>query len=736
MTQLFTERANYQALKAVMAALTSSFPSFSVSLTANASIPHLTGPKFTRNLFGGNEMAKYLLQLKPSALTLEDDSWLEWEATTFSASVASLYAQRQFTPSALQSFQHLNQTLATTKTLSPVVHIVMWCALLPALCEGGLLPEKVREELPALVQWFDQYFKEREAIIADAFAELGVQEPSDFLRVPRVYRMSPQLTKPFYVTTPIYYVNASPHIGHVYTTLVADCLARYHSIKGEEVFFCTGTDEHGQKVAQAAEKLGKSPMQFTTDVSHEFKECFQKMKFKYDYFIRTTDPTHEQNVQEMWAKLQSTGDIFLGAYEGWYCVSDEAFVTQQNVTDGVDRDGNPCKLSLESNNPCIWVREENYMFRLSAYKDRLLDYYRSNPGCIVPEFRRREIIRFVEKGLMDLSISRKKDTCSWGVPIPTDDKHVVYVWLDALSNYFTASRIKDGTLADYESVGIWPADVHVIGKDILKFHAVYWPAFLMAAGLPLPKKIVAHGWWTKDKKKISKSLGNVFDPVEKAIEFGHDALKYFLLRESSFGDDGDYSDRNMIHRLNGELADTFGNLVMRCVSRKINVAEVWPTMGATTDKDLAQIQLIHDLPGTADHFFGLPDIQRALMAVFDVLRAINQYTTENAPWKLVKDDPERLKTVLYIIMDGVRICTLLLSPVLSDTAKKILDQLGVPQCHRSGLLALKFGAVAAGTPLGPLSTEILFPKVEEPPLTPAGPAGAASAKPAAAGKKP
>ena len=733
MTQLITERANYQALKAVMAALSGSFPSFSVSLTTTASIPYITGPKFPRNLFGGNEMAKYLSQSQ-NALTLEEDSWLEWEATTFTASVLPLYSQRQFTPTALQSFQHLNQSLRFTKQLNPVVNIVLWCAVLPALCEGGLLPEKLRQDLPELVQWFEEYFKEREAIISDAFAELGVQEPSDFLRVPRVYRMSPQLSKTFYVTTPIYYVNASPHIGHVYSTLVADCLARYHAVKGEQVFFCTGTDEHGQKVAQAAEKLGKSPMQFTTDVSAEFKECFQQMKFKYDYFIRTTDQTHERNVQELWAKLQSTGDIYLGTYEGWYCVSDEAFVTLQNVADGVDRDGKPCKVSIESNNPVVWVKEENYMFRLSAFKDRLLEYYRSNPGCIVPEFRRREVIRFVEKGLADLSISRKKETCSWGIPIETDDKHVVYVWLDALSNYFTASRVKNGELTDFQSLGIWPADVHVIGKDILKFHAVYWPAFLLAAGLPLPKRIVAHGWWTKDKRKISKSLGNVFDPVEKANEFGHDALKYFLLRESSFGDDGDYSDRNMIHRLNGELADTYGNLVMRCVSRKINLAEVWPQMGQPNEKDLAQIQLINDLPGTADHFYNVPDVQRALMAVFDVLRALNQYTTENAPWKLVKDDAERLKTVLYIIMEGVRVCTLLLSPVLADTAVKILDQLGVPLQQRNGLAALRFGVIAAGTPLGPLSTEILFPKVDEP-NTPA--AASSAAKPAGkGGKKP
>jgi methionyl-tRNA synthetase len=300
----------------------------------------------------------------------------------------------------------------------------------------------------------------------------------------------------------------------------------------------------------------------------------------------------------------------------------------------------------------------------------------------------------------------------------------MYVWLDALSNYYTAARENNGELADLAQLGRWPPDLHVIGKDILKFHAVYWPAFLMAAGIEPPKSIVAHGWWTKDGKKISKSFGNYFDPMDKAKEYGHDPLRYFLLRESSCADDPDYSDRNMIARLNGELADTFGNLVMRATSRKINVNEIWPALGTLTEKDHAMIRCINDLPGTADHYFLIPDIQRALIAVFDVIRSLNAYTTENAPWKLVKEDPERLNTVLYIIMEGLRVASILLTPVLPETIPKVLDQLGVPPDLRRGIPAMAFGKMPSGAKIGPLSTEILFPKKEIP--TAAGEAKKAS----------
>eukprot|EP00744_Colponema_vietnamica_P008232 GILI01011765.1.p1 GENE.GILI01011765.1~~GILI01011765.1.p1 ORF type:complete len:708 (-),score=161.20 GILI01011765.1:58-2181(-) len=703
--RLVTERANHQALKVALAALDVGAANFSVSLSANAS-PTLEG--LQRPIFSCNEAVKYLLKNPP---TIEEESLLEWEEVHFSAAVRSLYTQRVLNDNVMNAFKELQGKLPTV-VQSSASKIVFWCAVLPALCQDGLLPDSSLSEIPDVVAWFNAYRDEKENSIADACASLGVQEMSDFLRVRRNYRMTAPQEKPFYVTTPIYYVNASPHIGHVYSTLIADAVARYHHVKGEQVFFMTGTDEHGQKVAQAAEKMGKTPKEFTDDVSATFKKCFEEMRLKYDYFIRTTDETHESNVKELWALLEKKGDIYLGKYEGWYCISDETFLTEQNVTDGVDKEGKPCKVSLESGHPCTWVVEENYMFRLSRFQEPILKWLKTNPRSVVPDFRRREVIRFVEGGLIDLSISRKKASCSWGIPIPGSDDHVMYVWLDALSNYYTASRVVDGKLVDPATTGRWPADLHVLGKDILKFHAVYWPAFLMAADLDLPKSLVVHGWWTKDKQKISKSLGNVFDPVEKAQTFGHDALKYFLLRESSFNDDGDYSDKNMVSRLNSELADTFGNLAMRCVAPKINVDGMWPVCGTLEDKDQAIIAQINGLAGIVDHYMLIPDIQRALISIFDVLRALNLYVTETAPWKLVTEDKTRLGTVLYVIMEGVRICTTLLQPVLCDTCPRLLDQLNVPEDLRRGPHAFEFGKMKSGTPLGKSPAEVWFAKIQ------------------------
>lgn len=359
------------------------------------------------------------------------------------------------------------------------------------------------------------------------------------------------------------------------------------------------------------------------------------------------------------------------------------------------------------------------MFRLSAFQDRLLKYYHDNPNCIVPEFRRRDVIRTVEKGLFDLSISRKRESVlNWAIPVPGNENHCIYVWLDALFNYYTASITRvapDGSESlddDFHKLNRWPADVHVVGKDILKFHAIYWPAFLISAELPLPGRLVAHGWWTKDHKKISKSLGNAFDPVEKANEFGIDALKYFLLRESNFQDDGDYSDKNMVARLNGELADTLGNLVMRCVAPKINIDGEWPQPGEYSDRDKTLISTLNSLGGTADHYYCLPDIQKALIAIFDVLRSLNGYVTEMAPWKLVKTDKERLGTVLYVTMEGLRICVMLLQPVLPAKAKEILDAMGVPEEVRTDMKHFGFGVIAPGTKIGGLTEgAVIFQKV-------------------------
>lgn len=761
--KLLSEKANSQALKVLLCSYYVKRP-VEVSLSGSYATPILHHPAFKQPIIAPNEMARVILfyNVEPTSnnggaadssngdgtaspvagltnLTLEHETWLEWEATTFTRAVHPLYTQRRQTAESLAVFSYLDKKISENDdrcVFSPAVEgkgaadptdavstffidCIVWCAVLPALCESGVLRDSEKQQLPHLVKWFNTFQKEQKTLIDNAFENLSVQEAADFLRCPRVYKVSAKVEKVFFVTSPIYYVNAAPHIGHVYSTLITDVIGRYHRVKGERVFALTGTDEHGQKVAEAAKQKQVSPYDFTAAVAGEFKKCFEQMDYSIDYFIRTTNEQHKAVVKELWTKLEQKGDIYLGRYEGWYSISDESFLTPQNITDGVDKDGNPCKVSLESGHVVTWVSEENYMFRLSAFRERLLEWYHANPGCIVPEFRRREVIRAVEKGLPDLSVSRKKETLhNWAIPVPGNPDHCVYVWLDALTNYLTGSRLrvdesgKEVSLVDdFNELERFPADVHVIGKDILKFHAIYWPAFLLSAGLPLPKKIVAHGWWTKDRKKISKSLGNVFDPVEKAEEFGYDALKYFLLRESGFSDDGDYSDKNMIARLNGELADTLGNLVMRCTSAKINVNGEWPSPAAYTEEDESLIQLIKDLPGTADHYYLIPDIQKAIIAVFDVLRAINAYVTDMAPWKLVKTDPERLRTVLYITLEGVRVTTLLLSPILPRKSVVIFDMLGVPEVHRKGIENFEFGAVPPGTRLGPaVEGEVLFSK--------------------------
>lgn len=783
--QLLTDKSNVSALRVLLAAVRLSIP-VDVQLNGSFSRPCLqrirTSSKVlekpSQMCFTPSEMLRHLLhaqsmgEVDPSfyasfgvtgqtssagsakidgkapceLFTMEQESILDFEMTTLACGLIPLYKERTYVSgldAALKELEGrlegekkgkgvvlLDRTSASAELLPGseaagnfCVRASLFAALTPAFCTGGLLTNEQQQALPLLSLWFKEFKEEHEDLLDTVYEMLGVQEVDDFIRAPRRFELSPQLPK-FYATTPIYYVNAAPHIGHVYSTLIVDVLGRYHRVKGERTFVTTGTDEHGQKVAEAASKKGMDTYEFTTSVANEFKECFQLMDIRTDMFTRTTNPHHYQIVQDIWRKLEAKGDIFLGTYHGWYSVSDEMFLTAQNVIDGVNKEGKPCKISAESGHEVTLVSEENYFFRLSAFRDRLLQYYRENPDSIVPEFRRRDVIRTVEKGLEDLSISRKKESVlNWAIPVPGSDTQCIYVWLDALFGYFSNVSVKpkeDGSdgyeIIGHEAVGLWPADVHVVGKDILKFHAIYWPAFLMSAGLPLPKKLLAHGWWTKDKKKISKSLGNAFDPVEKANEFGIDALKYFLLRESNFADDGDYSDANMIARLNGELADTLGNLAMRCVSQKINVDQQWPTPSPNsyTDLDEKLICEISALSGTVDHYYLLPDIQKALIAIFDTLRALNGYMTENAPWKLVSTDPTRLKTVLYLVMEGLRVSVTMLQPVMPQKCKAILNMLGVPEAQQTGAENFRFGAVKGSYKVNPLPEgEVLFSKVQK-----------------------
>ncbi|MGE5766928.1 MAG: methionine--tRNA ligase, partial [Bacteroidota bacterium] len=358
----------------------------------------------------------------------------------------------------------------------------------------------------------------------------------------------------FYITTPIYYVNDDPHIGHAYTTLACDVLARFKRLDGFNVRFLTGTDEHGQKVEKSAARAGVDPQSFTDRVSQNFRDLSKLLNFSNDDFIRTTEERHKVSCQALWKKLVEAGDIYLGSYAGWYAVRDEAYYAESELTDGP----NGTKIA-PSGAECEWVEEESYFFRLSAWEERLLKLYETQPDFILPASRRNEVVSFVKGGLKDLSISRT--TFSWGIPVPDAPGHIMYVWLDALTNYITAVGYPDEQAESFRT--FWPADIHMVGKDILRFHAVYWPAFLMAAGVAPPKRVFAHGWWTVEGQKMSKSLGNVVDPYEMVTTYGADAFRYFLLREVPFGKDGDLSKKSMVHRINADLSNAFGNLLNR-----------------------------------------------------------------------------------------------------------------------------------------------------------------------------
>ncbi|MBY0329898.1 MAG: methionine--tRNA ligase [Acetobacteraceae bacterium] len=479
--------------------------------------------------------------------------------------------------------------------------------------------------------------------------------------------------KPVYLTTPIYYVNDKPHIGHAYTSLATDVLARWKRLAGEEVFFLTGTDEHGQKVEKAARDAGMEPQAFTDGVSQSFRLLAERMNFSHDDFIRTTEPRHHRACQALWQALAARGEIHLGHYEGWYAVRDEAFYGPDELT---ERDG---VRYAPSGAPVEWVREPSYFFRLSKWADELLRRYDLPAGHpdsigILPESRRNEVRAFVKAGLQDLSISRTSFT--WGVPVPGDPAHVMYVWLDALTNYLTAAGYPD---ENAERWRFWPADVHFVGKDILRFHAVYWPAFLMAAGLPPAKRVFAHGWWTIEGQKMSKSLGNAIDPLALIEEFGLDALRYFLLREVPFGNDGDFARKALVGRLNGELADGLGNLAQRTLSLiQRNCEGRLPAPAAAAEADRALLAEVAALPGTVGRLLDEQHFHLALEAVFHAVREANGYITQQAPWALRKTDPARMLVVLRHLHTALRGFATVLIPFMPGSMAALLDQLGVP----------------------------------------------------------
>ncbi|MEE2999842.1 MAG: methionine--tRNA ligase [Pseudomonadota bacterium] len=480
--------------------------------------------------------------------------------------------------------------------------------------------------------------------------------------------------QPFFITTPIYYVNDDPHIGHAYTTLACDALARFKRLDGYDVKFLTGTDEHGQKVEKSAYKAGVDPQGFTDKVSKNFRDLAKKMNFSHDDFIRTTEPRHKIACQNIWKKLIDAGEIYLGSYSGWYSVRDEAFYSEAELTTNKNGEKEaPTGADVE------WLEEPSYFFRLSAWQERLLIFYEKNPNFILPITRRNEVISFVKGGLQDLSVSRT--SFKWGIKVPGDDDHIMYVWLDALTNYITAIGYPDMDNEEYQK--FWPADVHVVGKDILRFHAVYWPAFLMAASLEPPKRIFAHGWWTNEGEKISKSLGNVIDPLELMNTYGLDQMRYFLLREVPFGNDGDFSHSAMISRINGELANDFGNLTQRVLSMiSKNCDNLVPNQGEFTKEDTYFLNRIDELLFTVREAMDIQAFHTALELIWAEIRNSNHYIDQQAPWKLKKENPERMETVLYILAEAIRQLAIITQPFVPEAANKMLDQVGVGKSDR------------------------------------------------------
>ncbi|KQZ96890.1 methionine--tRNA ligase [Rhizobium sp. Root564] len=496
---------------------------------------------------------------------------------------------------------------------------------------------------------------------------------------------------PFYITTAISYPNGKPHIGHAYELIATDAMARFQRLDGRDVFFLTGTDEHGQKMQQTARAEGISPEELAQRNSDQFREMGKLLNASNDDFIRTTEERHHETSRNIWNLMSNAGDIYKDSYAGWYSVRDEAYYAEDETevrADGV-RYG-------PQGTPVEWVEEESYFFKLSEYQDKLLKHYEENPDFISPAERRNEIISFVKSGLKDLSVSRT--TFDWGIKVPDDPKHVMYVWVDALTNYITATGYiedKNGPRAKY-----WPADVHIIGKDIIRFHAVYWPAFLMSAGLPLPKRVYAHGFLLNKGEKMSKSLGNVVDPVNLVNHFGLDQVRYFFLREVSFGQDGSYSEEGIATRINADLANGIGNLASRSLSMIVkNCDGQIPTPGAFTDEDKAMLAAADALLASCRDEMNKQMIHKALASIIAVVSETDRYFASQEPWALKKTDPERMGTVLYVTAEVVRQIGILLQPFMPVSCEKLLDLVASPADKRDFAALGEAGRLVPGTPL-------------------------------------
>jgi methionyl-tRNA synthetase len=520
-------------------------------------------------------------------------------------------------------------------------------------------------------------------------------------------------SKTFYITTAISYVNGPPHLGHAYEAIATDVLARFKRLDGYDVMFLTGTDEHGQKVARIAEAAGKDPRTYCDETSDLFREMDDLLNISNDDFIRTTEPRHYKSSKALWKKLEDAGEIYLGHYDGWYSVRDEAYFGEDELTKG---EGG--KFFAPGGAEVEWVEEPSYFFRLSKWQDRLLKHYEDNPTFIQPDTRRTEGTSFVKSGLNDLSVSRT--SFDWGIPVPDVPGHIMYVWLDALTNYITGvghPDVESDSFAKY-----WPADIHVIGKDIVRFHAVYWPAFLMAAGIEPPKQVFGHGFINIEGEKMSKSLGNVLSPAGLVGEYGLDQIRYFLMREVPFGRDGSFSHESIVQRVNADLANDFGNLAQRVLSMiNKNCHGKLPEPGAFSleDNDLLNTHLPELVVAMRDSI-ERREIHNALGHLWSVISEANRYVDAEAPWALRKTDPARMATVLYVLAEVIRWMAVLARPVVPDAAGRVLDQLAIADDEAArNIAALEAGErLAPGTPLP--KPEGVFPRYVEPESSGAG----------------
>ncbi len=509
-------------------------------------------------------------------------------------------------------------------------------------------------------------------------------------------------TKNYYITTPIYYPSGKPHMGHAYSSIIADVIARYKRLEGYKVYFLTGTDEHGLKIQREAEKNKKKTQIFCDELSKKFKELTKILNLSNNDFIRTTEKRHYNSVEDLWNKLVESGDIYLDKYKGWYSVSDEAYYDSDEI-----EDKNNCKVSIVSGSKVEWVEEESYFFKLSSWSKKLLEHYKSNPGFILPVSRNNEVVKFVEKGLKDLSVSRT--SFSWGIPVPKNKKHVIYVWLDALTNYLSAINYPDTSSDLYKD--FWPADLHIIGKDILRFHAIYWPAFLMAAKLPLPKRIFGHGWILSDEKKMSKSLGNILDPIDIIEKYGIDQLRYYLIKEVSLGNDGNISLENLKNCINNDLANNYGNLCQRVFSFiKKNCENKIPKSNDFSKNDKALTNKLKSNVQKLNELINRQDLNNYIKQVIEHSFDSNKYFNDSEPWSLKKTDTKKMYSVLYSIVEQIKNISILLLPIIPDSANKILDIINVDKSLRIISEINKNNNLNHDKELG--NIEILFRKVE------------------------